>query len=187
MTPGIAIKVIADAFKADEVAVEAYDRRLVAAGMRSTGGRGLNAAQVTSEDVGRLILATLLVQGRHGRTVPIVNEWWNKRLTSKPNQQRLENLPTRLKAIVNKRTCKFGAALSALIEDCVNGELSSAEDRFCLEIVEQDKFADIKMSPIYADLGFTGSFDLNEDRPQVQTTHKVTLKPFLAIAKAMRD
>jgi hypothetical protein len=56
-TPGKLVRAVADMLGAPEPTVIQHDRNLVAAGLRSKGGRGLSAAQVTSRDAANLLIA----------------------------------------------------------------------------------------------------------------------------------
>jgi hypothetical protein len=56
-TPGELVHAVAEAFGIPEATVVQYDRNLVAAGLRTKGGRGRSAAQVTSRDAANLFLA----------------------------------------------------------------------------------------------------------------------------------
>jgi hypothetical protein len=56
-TPGELVHVVAKALGIPEATVVQYDRNLVAAGLRTKGGRGRSAAQVTSSDAANLFLA----------------------------------------------------------------------------------------------------------------------------------
>jgi hypothetical protein len=56
-TPGKLVRVVANMVGAPEATVIQHDRNLVAAGLRSKGGRGLSAAQVTSRDAANLLIA----------------------------------------------------------------------------------------------------------------------------------
>jgi hypothetical protein len=56
-SPRKLVRVVADMLGAPEATVIQHDRNLVAAGLRSKGGRGLSAAQVTSRDAANLLIA----------------------------------------------------------------------------------------------------------------------------------
>jgi hypothetical protein len=56
-TPGTLVRAVADMLGAPEATVIQHDRNLVAAGLRSKGGRGLSAAQVTSRHAANLLIA----------------------------------------------------------------------------------------------------------------------------------
>jgi hypothetical protein len=56
-TPGALVSTIAKALGIPEATVVQHDRNLVAAGLRTTGGRGTSAAQVTSRDAANLLIA----------------------------------------------------------------------------------------------------------------------------------
>jgi hypothetical protein len=56
-TPGKLVRAVANMLGAPEAIVIQHDRNLVAAGLRSKGGRGLSAAQVTSRDAANLLIA----------------------------------------------------------------------------------------------------------------------------------
>jgi hypothetical protein len=59
MTPGQLVKAISVALNVPLENIAAHDRALQLGGLRTTGGRGLSAAQVTSLDAARLMTATL--------------------------------------------------------------------------------------------------------------------------------
>jgi hypothetical protein len=59
MTPGQLIKAMSIALDVPEMTVVQHDRNLVAAGLRTTGARGVNAPHVTFLDAARLFVATL--------------------------------------------------------------------------------------------------------------------------------
>jgi hypothetical protein len=59
MTPGQLVKAISVALDIPQETIAAHDRALQLGGLRTTGGRGLSAAQVTSLDAARLMTATL--------------------------------------------------------------------------------------------------------------------------------
>jgi hypothetical protein len=56
-TPGELVRAVANVLRVPEPTVVQHDRNLVAAGLRSKGGRGLSAAQVTSEDAANLVIS----------------------------------------------------------------------------------------------------------------------------------
>jgi hypothetical protein len=59
MTPGQLVKAISIALEVPEETVVQHDRNLVVAGLRTKGGRGRSAPQVTWVDAARLLVATL--------------------------------------------------------------------------------------------------------------------------------
>ena len=58
-TPGELVEVMADALGVPAATVVVHDRNLVIAGLRSKGGRGRSAAQVTERDAAHLLTAIL--------------------------------------------------------------------------------------------------------------------------------
>lgn len=58
-TPGQFVEVMAEALGVPEATVVVHDRNLVIAGLRSKGGRGRSAAQVTERDAAHLLTAIL--------------------------------------------------------------------------------------------------------------------------------
>lgn len=58
-TPGALITAVADASGIPAASLAVYDRHLRAAGLRTKGGRGRGAAQVTARDVATLLVAIL--------------------------------------------------------------------------------------------------------------------------------
>jgi hypothetical protein len=58
-TPGQFVEVMAEALGVPEATVVVHDRNLVVAGLRSKGGRGRSAAQVTERDAANLLTAIL--------------------------------------------------------------------------------------------------------------------------------
>lgn len=58
-TPGQFVEVMAEALGVPEPTVVVHDRNLVVAGLRSKGGRGRSAAQVTERDAAHLLTAIL--------------------------------------------------------------------------------------------------------------------------------
>lgn len=58
-TPGELVAAIAEAFKLPLSTIVEHDRNLVTAGLRTKGGRGRSAAQTTSRDAARLLVAVL--------------------------------------------------------------------------------------------------------------------------------
>ena len=56
-TPGEFVQTIAEALGISEATVVQHDRNLIAAGLRTKGGRGTSAARVTSEDAANLLIA----------------------------------------------------------------------------------------------------------------------------------
>jgi len=56
-TPGALVRTVAMALGIPEATVVQHDRNLVAAELRTTSGRGLSAARVTSEDAANLLIA----------------------------------------------------------------------------------------------------------------------------------
>ena len=59
MTPGQLVKAVSIALDVPEETVVQHDRNLVVAGLRTKGGRGRSAPQVTPLDAARLLVATL--------------------------------------------------------------------------------------------------------------------------------
>jgi hypothetical protein len=59
MTPGQLVKAVSIALEVPEETVVQHDRNLVVAGLRTKGGRGRSAPQVTPLDAARLLVATL--------------------------------------------------------------------------------------------------------------------------------
>jgi hypothetical protein len=59
MTPGQLVQAVAIALDVPEETVVQHDRNLVVAGLRTKGGRGRSAPQVTPLDAARLLVATL--------------------------------------------------------------------------------------------------------------------------------
>jgi hypothetical protein len=59
MTPGQLIKAVAIALDMPEETVTQHDRNLAVAGLRTMGGRGRSAPDVTPSDAARLLVATL--------------------------------------------------------------------------------------------------------------------------------
>ena len=59
MTPGQLVKAVAIALDVPEETVVQHDRNLAVAGLRTTGGRGRSAPEVTHRDAARLVAAIL--------------------------------------------------------------------------------------------------------------------------------
>ena len=59
MTPGQLVKAVSLALNVPEETVVQHDRNLVLAGLRTKGGRGRSAPEVTPRDAARLLVATL--------------------------------------------------------------------------------------------------------------------------------
>lgn len=59
MTPGQLVKAVSTALDVPEETVTQHDRNLVVAGLRTKGGRGRSAPEVTHLDAARLLVATL--------------------------------------------------------------------------------------------------------------------------------
>lgn len=59
MTPGQLVRAMSIALDVPEETVVQHDRNLVVAGLRTKGGRGRSAAEVTPVDAARLLVATL--------------------------------------------------------------------------------------------------------------------------------
>jgi hypothetical protein len=59
MTPGQLVKAVAMALDVPEETVTQHDRNLVVAGLRTKGGRGRSAPDVTPSDAARLLVATV--------------------------------------------------------------------------------------------------------------------------------
>jgi hypothetical protein len=134
MTPGQLVKAISVALDIPQETIAAHDRALQLGGMRTTGGRGLSAAQVTSLDAARLMTATLAaprikdsvstVQSyEHARRVP---RFVSKRsqetgqLTKREQErQDLENIFADLSFIRLPDGHSFVEALESIITDAV--------------------------------------------------------------------
>lgn len=189
MTPGKLVDAVASAFEAPESDVAQYDRRLLEAGLRTTGGRGASAPDVQASDVVRLVIATL-VRDRHSQTVATVNDWWNLPLVSDPPRKLKAVFPPRLWEVATSNSCTFGTAFTALIEDCKSREMDSLlkSSKWGLEIIPQHMRAAIGFSDSagkHVELGFQRSVDSNSQR-EFLTTHTVTIRPLLGIAQQMR-
>ena len=59
MTPGQLVKAVAIALDVPEETVVQHDRNLAVAGLRTTGGRGRSAPEVTHRDAARLVASIL--------------------------------------------------------------------------------------------------------------------------------
>jgi hypothetical protein len=185
MTPGQAIKLVADIFETTEADVEIFDRRLQETGLRtSTGGRGTSAPHVSTDDVIRLTLAALTVK-RPARTAAMISEWWALPLVSdKLKRSEKAVLPPKLRAAINNVT--LGEALNALLQDCVDANLDSIE--FDVELIPHDKRAYLKFSHGKTEtvLTFGGLLDTDESRERFLTTHLIYQDAFVELAEALR-
>jgi hypothetical protein len=132
MTPGQLVKAISIALDVPQETISAHDRVLQLGGLRTTGGRGLSAAQVTPLDAARLMTATLAaprikdsvstVQSyeRAQRLPRFVSEQFRKngRLTVREQEQQdLENLHADLSFIRLPDGHSFVEALESIITD----------------------------------------------------------------------
>lgn len=175
-------------------------RSLREAGLLTKGGKGGAAADIVTADVARLIIATL-VRDRRSQAAAIVNDWWGLHLVSKTPEHLLETLPKRIRQAAKTPACTFGEAFTALIDDCVSGEMEvylespkSWGKRFGLKIVSQFMDAELGLapddrgedSPNKVNLVFKGALDSDAPR-EFLTIHSLTIRPIMAIAKAMRE
>jgi hypothetical protein len=195
MTPGNLVRAVASAFEAPESEVAQYDRRLLEAGLRTTGGRGSSAPDVQAADVVRLVIATL-VRDRHSQTVATVTDWWNLPLVSgEPSRKQKAMMPPRVLAIATANSCTFGAAFTALMDDCINGDMESLlgspkawGPKFGLKIIPQHMRAEIGFSDgsdAHVDLAFQRGVDSDSQR-EFLTIHQTSIRPLIGIAQQMR-
>jgi hypothetical protein len=84
MTPGQLVKAVALAMDVSEETVVVHDRNLVAAGLRTKGGRGASAAKVTPQDAARLFVA-VLASVKVKDSVEMVRAFEQLRLTPPPH------------------------------------------------------------------------------------------------------
>jgi hypothetical protein len=187
MTPGKLVGAVADAFDVSESEVTQYDRRLLEAGLRTKGGRGPSAPDVTPDDAARLIIAVLLRMPL-AQTADTVKGWWH--LPMVRDVQDETAVPSGIRKAADDWT-EFGPALTAIIADCVSGEMESllgAEklwgEKFRLELKLQDEMAEIQIGLFL--LSFGVGLDTHEERSDVLTTQLVGIRPILTVAREMR-
>lgn len=86
MTPGQLVKAVAIALDVSEETVVQHDRNLVVAGLRTKGGRGPSAPEVTPLDAARLVLA-VLGSIRVKDSVAVVHACEKERVTTRPGEE----------------------------------------------------------------------------------------------------
>ena len=135
MTPGALVRAVAAAFDLPEAVVAQHDRRLAEEGFRTKGGRGASAPQVTAEDAAKLIIATLAGE-RFSQTFATVRDLWNAPVMLPPVAQGTEGpghaivIQQQIKSLGEfdaavSSGCNFGEATSALLKDCINGQMEA--------------------------------------------------------------
>lgn len=133
-TPSELVRVVADVLSVPEATVVQHDRNLLAAGMRSKGGRGLGAAQVTASDASNLLIATAASWLKRS-SVETVSEYSalifkDRVMQSISRKQRSEKWQLRglpIPALINLPAIhSIGNALTSLIESAADGSLDLA-------------------------------------------------------------
>lgn len=208
MTPGALVRAVAAAFDLSEAVVAQHDRRLAEEGFRTKGGRGASAPQVTAEDAAKLIIATLAGE-RFSQTFATVRDLWNAPVMLPPVaqgtegpghalviQQQIKSLSEFDAAISNE--CNFGEATSALLKDCINGQMEAflksgnlaPRQRFQLRVIRPSAEAKISFGHTQSpdaslEFNFRGATDSDVSR-EITTTHEISVLPLLRIAEQMR-
>jgi hypothetical protein len=228
MTPGNLVRAVASAVRIPVSVVTQHDRRLSEAGLRIKGGRGASAPDVGPDDAAKLLIAILTSFGgidTEAKTASLVTQLWEAPLwdgtfvpspTDVPMAERqkekfeaLNRLRSslsfpKLRKAVSDADCRFGAALTALFDDCINGEMESflgcTADHFgrISPMLRRDTFQ-LKVTRPWAEarIGFSAGREScleflfagtigADTNSEVTTTHEMTAIPLIHITARMR-
>lgn len=223
MNPGDLVRKIAEVFERTEMSVLPLDRAAAAAGLRASGARGVNAPRMRSNDAAALVLMVLAHTGGISpeATANHVKDIWKSSLykngtpnirvdasrtpnfTSDKAAQKFGKSLVLIRHInnvlgafskVTNENGTFGACLSALVEDCVSGQMQKFLDDESLNLK-------ISISESIASLNFTKTF--NEEisltaayqffkKPErrhnvdITTIRETTIIPLLRVSEAFR-
>jgi hypothetical protein len=192
MTPGNLVRAVSAEFDIPHSDVLQYDRRLAEMGLRTSGGRGPSAPNVTFSDAANLISASILggPLARIAETVRRLNEFTfvgdpvppGTRLLVVPDWTKLDRKPlsSRLnEAVVNRSN--FGVAFAALLADCADGFDVGFKLTFeTRELRAQIKFKGLDELP--------WSSGINNEAPRIlwRTTHDIDGRHIVNIAKQIQ-
>jgi hypothetical protein len=121
-TPAQLMVVVANVLGISHSTVVTHDRHLAKAGLRTVGGRGTGAAQMTARDAARLLLAVVGASAVKDSLVPVQR---HGRLLAAEGAWRLPFLPVpQLQALGTDHSLE--QAIVALIEAGISGNLADA-------------------------------------------------------------